>query len=390
MFITDTMDRFISRSYKWNCLVFKRGLFNTTIQLMAKRVKKGQAEGNAPKKLKLTNPGSWEHMILPAELEGQVDFNPVSQTADSRPWNLKIISWNINGIRAVVKSGKLAYLKFENPDIICLQETKCAEADIPEEAKFLDYHKYYNSADKKGYSSTALYSKKKPLSVSYGIDKPEHDNEGRVITAEYPGFYVVTVYVPNSGRKLVRLDYRREWNTDFLAYCKQLDSKKPVIVAGDLNVAHTEIDLANPKTNTKSSGFTPEEREDFSTWLDDGFVDTFRHFHGDLKGAYTFWTYMSNARKRNVGWRLDYFVTSERFVKNIATNSIREMVLGSDHCPIMLLVADETAKEEEEEEEAPITDNQVKEENVESKEVQVKKVDDSVVAEVSSENGTGA
>ncbi|KAL5271726.1 hypothetical protein ACHWQZ_G000063 [Mnemiopsis leidyi] len=305
-----------------------------------KRSGSSQKGGSASKKMKLSAPGSLDHMTLPEELEGEIDFKPDCKTTDGLPWNLKIVSWNVNGIRAVLKSKKLHYLKFEDPDIVCLQETKCAEEDFPEEAKFLGYHKYFNSAQKKGYSSTAVFSKVKPVSVTYGIDIPEHDNEGRVITAEYESFYLVNVYVPNSGQKTVRLPYRRKWNTDFLAYCQNLDSRKPVIVAGDLNVAHTEVDLANPKTNTKNSGFTAEEREDFTTWLDSGFVDSFRHFHPDQTGAYTFWTYMANARKRNVGWRIDYFVVSKRFVDRIAASMIREKVMGSDHCPIMLLCAD--------------------------------------------------
>ena len=317
-------------------------LLQNTATMAPKRSSSSNAQngGNASKKMKLSAPGSLDHMILPEELEGQIDFKPDCKTKDGLPWNLKIVSWNVNGIRAVLKSKKLHYLKFEDADIVCLQETKCAEEDFPEEAKFLGYHKYFNSAQKKGYSSTAVFSKVKPLSVTYGINIADHDNEGRVITAEYENFYLVNVYVPNAGQKLVRLSYRRQWNTDFLAYCQNLDSKKPVVVAGDLNVAHTEIDLANPKGNTKNSGFTREEREDFSTWLDSGFVDTFRHFNPDLTGAYTFWTYMANARKRNIGWRIDYFVVSARFVERVAANMIREKVLGSDHCPIMLLCAD--------------------------------------------------
>lgn len=292
------------------------------------------------KKLKLSAPGSFDHLTLPSELEGKIDFKPEFKTGDGRPWNFKIVSWNVNGIRAVVKSQKLSYLKFEDPDVICLQETKCHQADFPAEAQYQGYHKYYNSAEKKGYSSTAIFSKQKPISVTYGINIPEHDNEGRVITAEYETFYVINVYVPNAGQKTVRLPYRQTWNTDFLAYCQQLDSNKPVIVAGDLNVAHTEIDLKNPKSNMKNAGFTKEERRDFTTWLDSGFVDTFRKMHPGQAGAYTFWTYMAGARKRNIGWRLDYFVVSDRLTCHVAASEIREMVMGSDHCPIMLLVAD--------------------------------------------------
>ena len=315
-------------------------LLHQHLIMAPKRSNSATSVTSASKKLKLSAPGSQDHMTLPSELEGKIDFKPACTTKDGLPWNVKIISWNVNGIRAVVKSKKLDYLKFEDADIVCLQETKCTEADFPDSAKFQGYHRFYNSAAKKGYSSTAVLSKVKPVSVTYGIDIPEHDNEGRVITAEYANFYLVNVYVPNSGQKTVRLPYRRKWNVEFLAYCQDLDAKKPVVVAGDLNVAHTEIDLANPKTNTKNAGFTPEERGDFTTWLDGGFIDTFRHFHPDKIGAYSFWTYMSNARKRNVGWRIDYFLVSTRFMGRVAASEMRELVLGSDHCPIMLLCAD--------------------------------------------------
>jgi len=329
-----------------------------------KRSNSSASNSSASKKLKLSAPGSLDYMTLPEELEGELDFKPACTTKDGLPWNLKIISWNVNGIRAVTKSKKIHYLKFEDPDIVCFQETKCAEVDFPEEAKFQGYHKYYNSAQKKGYSSTAVFSKVKPKSVTYGINIPEHDNEGRVITLEYHSFYLVNVYVPNSGQKTVRLPYRREWNTDFLAYCKDLDSKKPVVVAGDLNVAHTEIDLANPKTNMKNSGFTPQEREDFTTWLDSGFVDTFRHNNPGKTGAYTFWTYMSSARNRNIGWRIDYFLVSERFVNTVAASDIRKKVLGSDHCPIMLLLANPGSEEDASEVNGAEVDDEV--ENVDT------------------------
>ncbi|XP_063691750.1 exodeoxyribonuclease-like [Bolinopsis microptera] len=353
-----------------------------------KRSNSANSTTSASKKLKLSAPGSLDHMTLPSELEGKIDFKPVCTTKEGLPWNLKIVSWNVNGIRAVVKSNKLDYLKFEDADIVCFQETKCFEADFPEAAKFQGYHRFYNSAAKKGYSSTAVLSKVKPVSVTYGIDIPEHDNEGRVITAEYANFYLVNVYVPNSGQKTVRLPYRRKWNVDFLAYCQDLDAKKPVVVAGDLNVAHTEIDLANPKTNTKNSGFTPEERGDFTTLLDGGFIDTFRHFYPDKIGAYSFWTYMSNSRKRNVGWRIDYFLVSTRFMGRIAASEIRELVLGSDHCPIMLLCAD-LGREVKDEVKSEVKDEVTSEVTSEVKGEVTSEVKDEVTSEVKNDTTKG-
>lgn len=268
--------------------------------------------------------------------ETETDFKC---SATVKKWNFKISSWNVNGIRAWMKSGSGSYVKQEAPDILCLQETKCQENDVPKEAKFLGYHSYWAQADKKGYSGVGIYSKAKPLNVSYGIGIAEHDSEGRVITAEYTDFFLVTSYVPNSGRGLVRLDYRQGWDKDFRKYLKDLDEKKPVILCGDLNVAHKEIDLANPKTNTKTAGFTKEERQGFTELLAEGFVDTYRHFYPNKEKQYSFWSYMRNARAKNVGWRLDYFVVSERLIDKVSDSLIRQRVKGSDHCPVVLLLA---------------------------------------------------
>lgn len=270
---------------------------------------------------------------------------------DGRIHNLKICSWNVAGLRAVVKKAGIEYIKKEDADIVCLLETKVLEKEIPPDALALKkggkifgsdttgYHMYLNPAEKKGYSGVALWSKTKPLSVKYGMDIEEHDKEGRLITAEYEKFYLLTSYVPNSGRKLVNLDYRRTWNTALKDYMNKLNAKKPAILCGDLNVAHHEIDLKNPKTNTKSAGFTKEEREDFTALLDEGYIDTYRHLNPEKTDAYTFWTYMSDARAKNVGWRLDYFVIPESLKGSLCDSIIRSDVMGSDHCPIVLTMA---------------------------------------------------
>jgi len=288
----------------------------------------------------------WEAMTLPEELEGSMEFKPVSSNKEGIPWNLKIVSWNVNGIRAVIKKNKLGYFKSEDADIICLQETKCDDGDLPPETSFYGYHRYVNCATKKGYSGTAIYSKVEPLSIVNGIGVAEHDDAGRAITAEYETFYLVNTYVPNSGKKVVNLPYRREWNTALLSYIQGLDEKKPVILTGDLNVAHNEIDLKNDKTNHKNAGFTDEEREDFGKILDAGFVDSFRHLYPEQE-AYTFWTFMMNARGKNVGWRLDYFVVSQRLMGAVCDSLVREKVMGSDHCPVMLLMAEGSGTKEE-------------------------------------------
>lgn len=264
-----------------------------------------------------------------------------SATGDEakKPWNLKLCSWNVNGVRAWLGKDGLNYLKEEQPDVFAIQETKCSDSKLPPEVKSVDgYHCYFLSGDQEGYSGVGLLSKIKPLDIKYGIGVDKHDKEGRVITAEYEKFYLVAVYVPNAGKKLVRLDYRMEWDKDFRAYLKELETKKPVVLCGDMNVAHQEIDLANPKTNKKNAGFTQEERDGFSALLESGFVDSFRHLYPDTKGAYTFWTYMMNARAKNVGWRLDYFILSKALESNISDSLIHSKIMGSDHCPVVLLM----------------------------------------------------
>ena len=247
---------------------------------------------------------------------------------------MKLISWNVNGLRACVQKGFLDFFKEADADIFCLQETKLQEGQI--DLELPGYHQYWNYAEKKGYSGTALFTKEEPLQVTYGIGIEEHDHEGRVITAEYPDFYFVAVYVPNAQQGLTRLDYRMQWEADFLAYLKKLEETKPVIYAGDLNVAHQEIDLKNPKTNRGNAGFTDEERGCFSHVLESGFIDTFRYFYPDATGIYSWWSYRFQARAKNAGWRIDYFVVSESLRDRLADAKIHTEVLGSDHCPIEL------------------------------------------------------
>lgn len=249
---------------------------------------------------------------------------------------MKFISWNVNGLRAVFGKGFPDIIKELDADFVCLQETKMQAGQL--DAELPTYTSYWNFAEKKGYSGTAIYTRHEPLSVAYGIDIPEHDTEGRVITLEYPDFYLVTVYVPNSQDDLRRLGYRVTWEDDFRAYLKGLDEKKPVIVCGDLNVAHKEIDLKNPKSNHKNAGFTDEERGKFQELLDAGFVDTFRHFYPDQRDIYSWWSYRFKARERNSGWRIDYFVTSERLVPRLTSAKIHTEIYGSDHCPVELVI----------------------------------------------------
>lgn len=249
---------------------------------------------------------------------------------------MKFISWNVNGIRACVTKGFLDYFKEVDADIFCLQETKLQEGQI--DLNLEGYYEYWNYAQKKGYSGTAIFTKKKPISAAYGIDIEEHDNEGRVITLEFEDFYFITVYTPNSQSELKRLDYRMKWEDDFREYLKKLDSIKPVIVCGDLNVAHKEIDLKNPKTNRKNAGFTDEEREKLTILLDNGFIDTYRHFNPDKEGIYSWWSYRFNARKNNSGWRIDYFLASEKLKDRLVSADIHTEILGSDHCPVELVL----------------------------------------------------
>ena len=246
---------------------------------------------------------------------------------------MRFISWNVNGLRACVGKGFFEFVAAEQPDMLCLQETKLQPEQAPPVEGYWDY---WNSADKKGYSGTALFSCTEPLSVTYGLGIDEHDHEGRVITAEYPDFYLVTVYVPNSQDGLKRLDYRMVWEDAFRTYVQALDQKKPVIICGDMNVAHQEIDLKNPKTNRKNAGFTDEERAKMTELLGAGFVDTFRHFYPDTEGVYSWWSYRFRAREKNAGWRIDYFLVSERLIGRIKDARILTDVLGSDHCPVVI------------------------------------------------------
>lgn len=247
---------------------------------------------------------------------------------------MKLISWNVNGLRACVGKGFLDFAGEADADIFCVQETKLQQGQLSLELP--GYHQYWNYAEKKGYSGTAIFTKKEPLSVSYGMGIEEHDHEGRVITLEYEDFYMVTVYTPNSKEELARLSYRMEWEDDFLAFLKTLEAKKPVVVCGDLNVAHREIDLKNPKTNRKNAGFTDEERGKFTVLTEAGFIDTFRYFYPDLTGVYSWWSYRFSARAKNAGWRIDYFLVSECLKDRLEDAFIYTDVLGSDHCPVGL------------------------------------------------------
>ncbi len=249
---------------------------------------------------------------------------------------MKFISWNVNGLRACFKKGFPEEFRKLNADFFCLQESKMQAGQL--DAEFEGYRSYWCYAEKKGYSGTAIYSKHEPLSVAYGLGIEEHDHEGRVITLEMPDFYLVTVYVPNSQNELRRLDYRMVWEDAFRAYVADLDKRKPVIICGDMNVAHHEIDLKNPKTNRHNAGFTDEERGKMTELLAAGFTDTFRFFHPDQTGAYSWWSYRAGARARNVGWRIDYFITSERLNDRLQSACIHPEVLGSDHCPVELVI----------------------------------------------------
>ena len=249
---------------------------------------------------------------------------------------MRFISWNVNGLRACVQKGFLDFFKEADADIFCVQETKLQEGQI--ELDLPGYEQYWNYADKKGYSGTALFTKQKPMNVTYGLGIDEHDHEGRVITAEFEDFFFITVYTPNAQEGLKRLEYRMRWEADFLAYMLKLEETKPVIVCGDLNVAHKEIDLKNPKTNRKNAGFSDEERACFTTMMEKGFIDTFRHFYPDKEAMYSWWSYRFQARTKNAGWRIDYFVTSQSLKEQLLDASIHTQVLGSDHCPVELAI----------------------------------------------------
>lgn len=252
---------------------------------------------------------------------------------------MKLVSWNVNGLRAVCGKGFAEIFADFDADFFCLQETKLQEGQIS--LNFDGYDSYWCYADKKGYSGTAIFTRHKPLSVARGIGVDEHDHEGRVVTLEMEDFYLVNVYTPNSQSELARLPYRMEWEKDFLAYVKGLDARKPVIICGDMNVAHKEIDLANPKANRLNPGFTDEERSCFTTLLDSGFVDTFRQLHPDATDAYSWWSYRARAREKNIGWRIDYFLVSQALVPRLLNSEIHPAVMGSDHCPVSITLKNE-------------------------------------------------
>lgn len=247
---------------------------------------------------------------------------------------MKLVSWNVNGLRACVQKNFMESFQELDADVFCIQETKLQEGQI--DLQLDGYHQYWNYAEKKGYSGTAIFTKQEPLQASYGIGIEEHDKEGRVITLEYPEYYMITVYVPNSQNELARLSYRMKWEEDFLAYLKKLEEKKPVIFCGDLNVAHQEIDLKNPKTNRKNAGFTDEERACFTKVVESGFIDTFRYFYPEQKDIYSWWSYRFSARAKNAGWRIDYFCVSECLKDKLTDAKIHTDIPGSDHCPVEL------------------------------------------------------
>lgn len=248
----------------------------------------------------------------------------------------KLVSWNVNGLRACIGKGFLDFFNQVDADVFCIQESKLQEGQVDLDLK--GYYQYWNCAQKKGYSGVAVFTRDQPVSVTCGIGIEEHDNEGRVITVEFDEYYLVNVYTPNAKRELERLEYRMQWEDAFRSYLKELDGKKPVIICGDMNVAHKEIDLKNPSSNKRSAGFTEEERGKFTELLDAGFIDTYRHFYPDQKDAYTWWSYMFHAREKNVGWRIDYFCVSERLKDRLQSASIHPEVLGSDHCPVEVVI----------------------------------------------------
>lgn len=278
----------------------------------------------------------------PAEAAGKtMNDSAVPLAPNGQAFNTKLVSWNVNGVRAVLKNKGMDYLIGEPCDVLCLQEVKCSQSTFPSELKtWKEFpHKYYALSDQDGYAGVAIFSKVEPSQVDYGLGNSEHDAEGRVITAHFDKFILVNAYVPNAGRGLKRLDYRMKWDQDFLAHLSKLDAIKPVVLCGDLNVSHQEIDLENPKTNHKTAGFTPQERDNFTRLLSSGFIDSYRNLYPEQTKAYTFWSYMRAARAKNIGWRLDYFVLSTRLGDNVCDHQLRQHVMGSDHCPVILYLA---------------------------------------------------
>ncbi|CAK1544691.1 unnamed protein product [Leptosia nina] len=301
-----------------------------SVEPTSKRRRKAPEEKGGDTK-KTTNKSSTQY--------DKIDFSNSSKNAQNREWNIKISCWNVDGIRAWLGKGGLEYIAHEKPNILCLQEIKCSRDKLPEEVTNIPgYHAYWLCSEKEGYAGVGIYTTKLAMNVQYGLQNKELDDEGRIITAEYEQFYLICTYVPNSGRKLVTLDKRMKWNEEFRKHVKTLDEKKPVIICGDMNVSHNEIDLTNPKSNKRNAGFTDEERAGMTELLGDGFVDTFRLLYPDKSGAYTFWSYMFNSRAKNVGWRLDYFIISERLLPSLCDSVIRDQVYGSDHCPISLFL----------------------------------------------------
>lgn len=268
----------------------------------------------------------------------EIDFVCAKSNGEGKKYNLKICTWNVSGLRAMIKKNGMDYVAKEDADIIALQEIKCDRSKLPDDIKLPGYHNYFLDSKKSGYCGVGLLCKEEPISVKYGLSNSNFDSEGRIITAEFSEFFLINVYVPNAGQKLVTLPKRLDWNKTFKTYMEKLDEKKPIIICGDLNVAHKEIDLKNPKTNTKNAGFTKEEREDMTDFLAAGFIDSFRFLYPDKEDAYTFWSYFANARNRNIGWRLDYFLVSDRIKAKVCDNVIRKEVYGSDHCPVILYI----------------------------------------------------
>jgi len=251
---------------------------------------------------------------------------------------MKLMTWNVNGLRACLKKGFMDSFSGINADVFCLQETKMEQGQA--EIELSGYQEYWNSAEKKGYSGTAVFTRVAPISVSYGMGVPEHDREGRIITLEFDGFYLVNVYVPNSQRDLLRLDYRMRWEDDFRKFVSEMDARKPVLICGDMNCAHEEIDIKNPKSNERNAGFTREERDKMTLLLEAGFTDIFRHFNPDTRDAYTWWSFRPGVRERNIGWRIDYFIGSDRLMGKVGDVFIRPEIYGSDHCPVGLAIGD--------------------------------------------------